>query len=689
MQLHLKDTKNSVCLNMIVKNESKIITRLLESVISIIDCYCICDTGSDDNTIELITDFCNKHNIFGKIVSEPFQNFAYNRNFALSSCEGMSDYVLFLDADMVLEVKNFDKNTLHETDYYTILQGNETFYYENTRIIKNNGLCKYIGVTHEYVSIPDAHKLRPLSKDILFIRDVGDGGAKTDKFERDIRLLTEGIEAEPQNRDRYLFYLANSYFDKGEYEKAIGLYIQKIQLNGWNQEIWYSYYKIGHAYKNLNNISQAIYYWLEGYDYFPERVENLYEIIHHYRNINKSKLANLYYEIAKKNIEDKTILKDRYLFLRNDIYTHKLYYEYTIFAYYLGVRDINNEIITILNNTSEYSLYISVLNNMKFYKYILKPIKTFWFDSKIKININGEQTDFTSSSSCLIPNPDKNVGGYIMNVRYVNYFITPTGAYLNCDKYIITQNKWLQLNSQLSVQNEKMFDLTFVDRKYIGTEDIKIFHDKKNNQIMFIGTEFQQNNTIGISIGQYNTNTNLLIPTEIKCPTHNSSCEKNWVYVDFKESTHILYKWSPLEICKLNEDTNNIELVETKQMPQLFSHARGSTCGFSYSFNKYNVTANAEEKLTFEYVTELWFVVHLVSYEDPRHYYHIIAVFDSSMNLLRYSAPFVFEGEPIEYCLSLVVEYDKVLINYSTWDRTTRIRIYEKSYIESILQYTP
>ena len=57
------------------------------------------------------------------------------------------------------------------------------------------------------------------------------------------------------------------------------------------------------------------------------------------------------------------------------------------------------------------------------------------------------------------------------------------------------------------------------------------------------------------------------------------------------------------------------------------------------------------------------------------------------MNLLRYSAPFKFEGEPIEYCLSIVVEDDRVLMNYSTWDRTTRIGVYDLDYIESILCY--
>ena len=44
MELKLKEDENylpTVCLNMIVKNENKIITRLFDSVLPIIDTYCI------------------------------------------------------------------------------------------------------------------------------------------------------------------------------------------------------------------------------------------------------------------------------------------------------------------------------------------------------------------------------------------------------------------------------------------------------------------------------------------------------------------------------------------------------------------------------------------------------------------------------------------------------------------------
>jgi hypothetical protein len=105
---------------------------------------------------------------------------------------------------------------------------------------------------------------------------------------------------------------------------------------------------------------------------------------------------------------------------------------------------------------------------------------------------------------------------------------------------------------------------------------------------------------------------------------------------------------------------------------------------FNYKINEINngnITIDICEN-------EIWFVNHIVSYENPRHYYHSIAVFDENMNLLRYSAPFKFEENPIEYCLSIVVEDEQVVINYSTWDRTTRIGIYDKKYIETTLIYS-
>ncbi len=102
-----------ICLNMIIKNESKIITRLLDTVLSFIDHYVICDTGSTDNTIQVLEEYFKDKSIKGKVVQKPFEDFGKTRTYALKQCENEpdSDYVLLLDADMKLEFSpNFDKD---------------------------------------------------------------------------------------------------------------------------------------------------------------------------------------------------------------------------------------------------------------------------------------------------------------------------------------------------------------------------------------------------------------------------------------------------------------------------------------------------------------------------------------------------------------------------------------------------
>ena len=664
MELTLKSSENTptLCLNMIVKNESKIITRMFDSVLSVIDSYCICDTGSTDNTVEIIQEYFSKKSIPGKVVIEPFKNFCHNRNFALQSCVGLSDYVLLMDADMKLDIRNFDKNMLKEYDSFNILQGNNDFYYYNMRIVKNNALYSYTGVTHEYINTPSGNHNHNMEKSTIFINDLGDGGCKSNKFERDIKLLLDGIKEEPKN-DRYHFYLANTYHDTNQLEEAINYYKKRIEFGGWEQEVWYSYYKMGFCYKKLNKIADAISCWLEGYNFLPKRIENLYEIIHHYRNISKQRLALTFYEIADKVIKENH-KRDDFLFLHNDVYTYKLALEYTIFSSYVGIKNINDQVITVLNNCSNHSTNQNLLSNMKFYKDILKPIQVINLDESTIFDINNDLTKFVSSSSCLIPNNNTN-NGYIMNIRFVNYLITQHGNYLNCDKHIITYNKYVELDRKFKVLKSEFFKEDYVDRRYIGVEDIKIFKDSNNN-LRFVGTGFHNDNNIGISIGEYNIDNKKLVPIEINPSFTKSNCEKNWVYTNYKGETHVIYKWHPLQICKIDNVSNTLNLVEEKKLPLIFSNCRGSSCGFSYK-------------------NEIWFILHLVSYETPRHYYHIIAVFDDSLNLLRYSAPFKFEGEGIEYSLSIVVEDKRVLINYSMWDRTTRIGVYDKMYIESTL----
>ena len=362
-----------ICLNMIVKNESKIITRLLDSVITLIDHYIICDTGSTDNTIEIIENYFRDKHINGKVVQKQFEDFGVTRSYALKQCENEpdSDYILLLDADMKLEFSsNFDKNEFKRSlnkELYFILQGNDNFQWNNARIAKNNIGFYYSCPTHEYIDLPREYTKDNINKETLFIRDIGDGGCKDDKYERDIRLLENALKHEPDNC-RYLFYIANSYKDIRKYDKAIEYYRKRIDSGGWYQEIAMSYYYIGYCYKNWGKMNDAINAWLEGFDYLPRRIEGIYEIVNYYREKSKYKIANYFYELACKHKNE--ISQQDELFLKKEIYDILLDYEYTVICYYItnNYVNVNNTYMRLLNNQNlTNSKRENMISNFKFY----------------------------------------------------------------------------------------------------------------------------------------------------------------------------------------------------------------------------------------------------------------------------------------------------------------------------------
>jgi len=99
-------------LNMIVKNESAIIGRCLNSVFPHVDSWWIADTGSTDNTVEIIYEVAELHKLPGSILHVPFENFSQARNVSLGWVKQniksgeWGGYVLLMDADMELVVSD-------------------------------------------------------------------------------------------------------------------------------------------------------------------------------------------------------------------------------------------------------------------------------------------------------------------------------------------------------------------------------------------------------------------------------------------------------------------------------------------------------------------------------------------------------------------------------------------------------
>lgn len=276
----------TICLSMIVRNESKTIKRCLDSVKHLIDYFVIVDTGSTDETIQIINDWTRKNKIHGHVLSREWKNFEYNRNEALNLTKLYSfpiDYILFCDADMEFVNKRFNKESLRYDAYY-IKQRNQNLEYSNIRLISTKFNWKYKGVTHEYL-YEASYTVKPHRLETCYFIDHTDGGCKSDKFERDIKLLSKVVKENPDDA-RSWFYLGNSYFDVKDYRKAFECYNKRISLNGWEEEVFYSKYKRALCLKNYKEnewedceVINWFYEMLQTYESRPSRLEPLYELL--------------------------------------------------------------------------------------------------------------------------------------------------------------------------------------------------------------------------------------------------------------------------------------------------------------------------------------------------------------------------------------------------------------------------
>ena len=535
-----------ICLNMIVKNESKIIVRLLESVIPIIDSYCICDTGSSDNTIELIRTYFDSKNIPGKIMEEPFRDFGYNRTYALNGCNDMqnADYILLVDADMILEMNIPDMTSFKRSlikDAYYIVQGSSSFYNQNIRIIRNDPTYHYWGVTHEYIELPDNASIGNINKETFFINDIGDGGSKENKFLRDIELLKRGLETNPNN-PRYMFYLANSYRDSAQYELAVDTYVKRVGLNGWIQETWHSYYSMANCYYYMKQYANAIYYWLEAYQLMPTRIENLYKIVHLYRNEKKYALALAFYELAN-NVRELNP-PHNHLFLENDVYEHKLDYEFSILGYYTKINKVNmvTTCMNLLNKRNiNPSIYDNILSNYKYYcqeltihKVCPPNLDTVYVNLLDKLeNIGVEQMKHEPKmypSTPSICENSQNPNELFVCKRYVNYTVNDKGEYINPEK-ITTKNVFAKLtliDNQWIKETECVMDYDHShDDVYIGEEDVKMIHTC--NTIEYSANRVTPGYEFHVEHGVYDYHNNVNISCNILQKKTRNSFEKNWV----------------------------------------------------------------------------------------------------------------------------------------------------------------
>ena len=113
----------TVCLSMIIKDESNEIISVLDGIIPIIDTYCIFNDKSSDNTIKIISEYFIKKNIQGKIQDMPILDPTIHVKTALfEESKKMANYVVILDPDSIVKISATMNKKKLSCDFYLFKQ---------------------------------------------------------------------------------------------------------------------------------------------------------------------------------------------------------------------------------------------------------------------------------------------------------------------------------------------------------------------------------------------------------------------------------------------------------------------------------------------------------------------------------------------------------------------------------------
>ena len=341
----------TVTLCMIVKDEEHIIRECLESMAPYIDRYDISDTGSTDKTKEIIKEFFEEKGIPGEVHDIPWQGFGKSRTQSLRNCDGKADYAWVIDADDIVEGNFKYPENFGEHDAYALWIHRGDFNWWRHQMFKTGLGWEYKGVIHEYA-------------DCVGKRDQGLGEATLDKIGGDYHIeartmgnrtkefkddqkakyskdaetlidcLTnpENENYEPENH-RYTFYAAQSWFDAQEFEKALEWYQKRAEMGGWEEEVWYSVYRVAICKCLLNKPwEQAQDHFLQAWNMRPHRSEPLYQLARIHRENGNPRLA---YMFAQQAVKIPYPHQD-ILFLNADIYGWMCWDELASVAFYAG-----------------------------------------------------------------------------------------------------------------------------------------------------------------------------------------------------------------------------------------------------------------------------------------------------------------------------------------------------------------
>lgn len=661
-----EDVRLVLC--MTVKNEARILGRCLESSLPHVDGYVICDTGSTDATVEVIDETAARLGRPGKVVHHTWRDFGHNRTLSAREARAWviergwptdRTYLLFLDADMVLEVApGFDKRQLDATSYM-VVQDSGALRYFNVRLACLSHDWLAVGATHEYWQTTGAGA-REGRLDTMWIRDIGDGGSKSNKLTRDIRLLRTGLVHEPTNA-RHVFYLAQTYFDGGNFAEAAQWYARRWAMGGWAEERWFARYRWGQCLLRLGQGDRGAGVLLEAFDERPTRAEPLWALAQHYRTHGKNHAAML---MALKGLSI-PYPQDDLLFVERGVYEWQLWEEIMIAAFYVEAshRDLGFSACErlLLRRGHDAGFYNYVASNEVFYVQPLNTTRRGVFAVPQEVR-DQDGTTFWCANPSILRRGDR----IYVNVRLLNYEQNGGRIYRtsSADGVFRSRNAAIDWDPAsdapgMAWEIRGLPDGWPANTNKRGLEDLRwVVHD---GQVWFTATCYQipdAQDVCRVVLGRLNPAMDAVEHLVGLRYEAIRNVEKNWVLWSRRDGLFLIYSYDPFIVLRFDPDSGETAQAHISTPSWRAEGYRGSGAPIPIPGKDGRFLA----------------MVHEVAYRPSGNtYFHRWIEIDERDGVMRYSRPFVFDHTGIEYGTGLSdLGNGHLIVTYGFEDREAR-----------------
>lgn len=675
-----------ILLSMIVRNESKIIGRCLESCRDVIDGYVIVDTGSTDDTRAMIVDKLRAL-VPGQVLQHPWVNFGESRTRAADAARVWASeqgwdlsetYLLLLDADHILyKDAAFNKQSLTAVSYH-VLQVAGQLEYLNLRLIRLSHPWVCVYPTHEVWQAdgaPPAERLLDLE-----ILDANDGGSKAEKFTRDVVLIQTFLDKHPGDM-RMWFYLGRTLFDLGRYLEAFEAYKIRITLGGFEEERWYALYQAGLCGLKVGDFAAGTELLLRAWNQRPTRAEPLTALANAHRDQRYfSSCALFAWEALSLPIPSDLLFVDHAAYGRGPVS------ELATVASYLGQKDVGMqacESLTELWDAPHQPAWFSAWvarTRAKFYTKTLsqllgKPLEHDEVPVSADMLHPAGSVPYSSSTPCFVSSNFQ----ALACVRLVNYDHERGRWFVARDKDGVIRTR---IAAYVVAVDEKT-------PRFLGEREV----------IAKLPESFEHNTRIrGLEDQRWFMFRDHLWSIAMSCQTPGApdvcrqvllelnvdvngytryvplkyakarSAEKNWLPFVYNGELHVIYDYSPFLILKVDTATGECVELPWTEPPWSTNGWKGSTPPILYLLDDRSRS---------------WiFLVHETAYfeaephngqQDYSLYSHRLvemrAEGDGSFVLVRRSLPFYFLHQGVEYSCGMSWAGGDLLIGFSCEER--------------------